>query len=103
MAVTPVTPIPGVNNFVANGGVSVIAINPMPNGGVITNPYTAGDQNLSSAEPLYVNPVQSSDIQGNNSTFALQPGQSWTVIPGQTTPTYVNAASAGHRFSVVSW
>lgn len=99
----PVTPKPGQNWFVSNGGTSVIAIGPLPNGGIITNPYSAEDQGIDNVEPIYVDPVQPAGLAGNNTSFSLQPGQSWEVISGQTTPTYVNAQTPGHKFSVVSW
>ena len=40
---------------------------------------------------------------GWGTTFTLLPGAVWTAIPGQLTPTWVNAATAGHRFSAISW
>lgn len=98
-----VTPIPGANAFVVNGGTAVVAVVAGPNGGFITNPYTAADQGLDIAEPLYVDPVGNAGTGGNGTTFALAPGQSWQIIAGQTTPTTVNAVSSGHKFSVVSW
>ncbi len=98
-----VTPIPGVTSQVTVGGTSVVAIAANPNGGFITNPLFAIDQGLSVAEALYINPIGAATLAGNNQTVALSPGQTWTVIPGQTTPTYVNAASNVHKFTVVSW
>ncbi len=98
-----VTPIAGANTVVTTGGQSVLAIQPNPNGGYITNPLIATDQGISTVEPLYVDPVGSASVlQANGTIIALQPGQSWPVIPGQTTPTYVNAATSGHKFTAVS-
>jgi hypothetical protein len=100
-------PIGGVNSQIASAHTAVIAIGIGPNGGVITNPLLAADQGISVAEVLYVDPVGNcgggSLPAANHTVFALQPGQSWTVIPGQVTATYVNAATASHSFSVVSW
>jgi hypothetical protein len=98
-----VTPISGLASVVTVGGTPVIAVGANLNGGVITNPYTATDQGIGTAEPLYVNPVGAASTSGNGSTFALQPGQSWTIISGQTTPTSVNAATSGHKFSCISY
>lgn len=98
-----VTPIPGVNSIIATGGTPVIAVAANPNGGFITNPYLATDQGIATAEVLYINPVTAAGVQANGTTFALQPGQSWTIIPGQTTPTSTNANTAGHKFTVVSY
>jgi hypothetical protein len=101
---TPVTPVAGPNTFITTGGVSVIAIFPAPNGGYITNPLSASDQGIATAETLYVDPVGSAGVlHANTTTFALAPGQTWTVIAGQTTPTFVNAATSGHKFSAVSF
>lgn len=96
-----VTPTPGVNSSVATGGTPVVVAAPGPAGGFLVNPAMASDQGLSNVETLYVNPVGNATLQGNGTTFALQPGQSWAFIPGQTTPTTVNAESDGHKFSVV--
>lgn len=98
-----VTPIAGVASVVTVGGTAVTAVAAGPNGGVITNPLNAADQNLAAAEPLFVSPVTDPILFGYGSTFRLEPGQSWTLIPGQDTPTKVNATSAGHRFSVFSY
>lgn len=99
-----VTVQPGRNAVVATGGTAVEAIPVNPNGGLITNPLTATDQGITGpAEPIYVNPISPGALSGNGSNFALQPGQSWVVIPGQASSTWVNAATDGHRFSVVFW
>lgn len=105
MAADPVTPIAGLVSVVATGGSPVVAIGPLPNGGVITNPVSVSDQGIPGDIPenLYVDPVANATNEGNGTTFALAPGQSWTVIPGQTTPTSVNAPTSGHKFAVVSY
>lgn len=97
------TPVVGTATFIATGGTPVQAIPPMPNGGIITNPALAADQGISTPEVLFVNAVGDAGLVGNGANFALQPGQSWTVIPGQTTPTSVNAVTSGHSFSVTYW
>ena len=96
-----VTPVAGLVSQVTSGGVAVTVVPGGPNGGFIVNPYTATDQGISNVEPLYVNAVTAATLNGNGTTFAIQPGGSWEIIPGQTTPTSVNAASDGHKFSVV--
>ena len=99
-----VTPVAGLNTQIVTGGVAVNAIGPMPNGGIIVNPASAADQGLSpSPETLYVNPVGAAALAANGTTFAIQPGGSWTVIPGQTTPTSVNAATSGHKFTAIMY
>lgn len=94
---------PGLTTQIAVSGNAVTVVPASPNGGIITNPYAATDQGLVTAEVLYVSPIGSATLQGNNTTFALQPGQSWQVIPGQTTPTTVNSATGGHQFSAIWW
>lgn len=101
MAVEPVTPKAGIVDFVAVGGTSVIVIPGAPNGGFIQNPYLPADQGIVNSEPLYVDPVDDATTNGNGTTFAIQPGGTWDIIPGQTTPTTVNAPTSGHKFSVV--
>jgi hypothetical protein len=96
-----VTPGPGLVSVVAAGGTAVTAVGPNPNGGYIQNPASAADQGVAAAEPLYINPVTTAGVAGYGTTFALAPGETWFVIPGQTTSTSVNAASSGHRFTVV--
>lgn len=102
-----VTVQPGTASTIASGGTAVSAIPPNINGGLITNPLTAADQGFTDpdamAEPLYVNPISPGALAGNGSSFALAPGQSWVAIPGQSSATWVNGATTGHRFSVVFW
>lgn len=98
-----VTPVAGDNSVVVVGGTPVVAIAAAPNGGYITNPYLAVDQDIVTAEPIYIDPVGLPGLEANGTTFAVEPGQTWPIIPGQTTPTYVNANTSGHKFSVVKW
>lgn len=97
----PVTPVAGINSFITTGGDDVIAVPGGPNGGYITNPSTAADQNISPAEWLYVDPVTNPILGAYGTTTGLAPGSTYSLIAGQTTVTRVNAATAGHRFTVV--
>lgn len=103
MSTTPVTPTAGNASVVTVGGTPVTAIVGGPNGGIISNPLTETDQGISPIEAIYVDPVNPAALIGNGTTFSIQPGQTWSVIPGQTTVTSVNAATSGHKFSVVNW
>lgn len=96
----PVTPVAGLASVVATGGTSVVVAGTAPNGGFITNPASDADQGVS-AETLFVDPVGAAQTQANGTTFGLAPGQSWELIPGQTTQTTVNALTSGHKFSIV--
>jgi hypothetical protein len=91
-----VTPVIGTNVVVATGGTAVIVFPAGITGGYIVNPFDA-------TEPLYVNPVGDAVVGGTGATFALQPGQTWYAIEGQSTPTTVNAATSAHAFSAVYW
>jgi hypothetical protein len=105
MAVLAVTPTAGTNTFIAVGGSAVQAAPTNPVGGFITNPLLASDQGVSGdPEPLYVDPVGlCGSLSASGTIFALAPGQTWPLIAGQTTATFVNAATSGHQFSVVWW
>lgn len=105
MAVDPVTPVALLTSIIAAGGTAVQVVPPAPNGGFITNPATNTDQGIVTAEPLYISPVSAAPGSvpgdGNGTTFVLYPGQNYDIIAGQTTPTFVNAATPGHKFSGV--
>ena len=77
-------------------GESVICIPAGIDGGVISNPPGAIGR-------LYVDPTKPAPLQENGTTFALEPGESWPVIGGQTSPTYVNANNTNHKFSAIFW
>jgi len=98
------TPIAGLAfQTPASAGVPVNAIAANQSGGYIVNPTTAADQGLTTAEVLYVNQVQNCTVQANGTTIALQPGQTYTIIPNTTTPVSVAAPSASHKFTAVQW
>ena len=98
------TPIAGANSQTsATPGVAVIAIPANQSGGYIVNPLLAADQGLGAAEPLMVDQVTSASENANGTTVGLEPGQSYTVIPGTTTPVTVVAASPSHKFTAVCW
>ena len=67
------------------------------------NPLLAADQGLGVAEVLYVNQVTLAGTVANGTTIALQPGQSYTVIPYTTTPVTVASLSPNHKFTAVEW
>jgi hypothetical protein len=84
-------------------GTAVVAILANQAGGYIVNPAAAADQGLATPELLYVNQVSNATLQANTTTIALQPGQSYSVIPNTTTPVTVSSASASHKFTAVMW
>jgi hypothetical protein len=84
-------------------GVPVQAIGPNQLGGYIVNPLSAADQGIGTAEALYVNQVGNAITQANGTTIALQPGQSYTVIPSTTTGVSVASLTGSHKFTSVQW
>jgi hypothetical protein len=84
-------------------GQSVAAIDANQAGGYITNPIQPSDQGLGASEPLYVNQVSTATTQANGTTIALQPGETYSIIPYTQTQVNVASASASHMFTAVSW
>lgn len=98
------TPVQGPNAITSTTpGTAVVAIAANQAGGYIVNPTDPVDQGLTDPEVLYVNQVSNATLQANGTTIALQPGQSYTVIPNTTTPVTVSAKSASHKFTAVQW
>jgi len=96
-----ITPSGGTNSQVATGGTAVVAAPAGVQGGYITNPASPTDQNLSNTELLFVDPVSAPSLAANGTTIALNPGETFTIPANSTLPVYVNAASSGHKFTVV--
>lgn len=98
------TPYTGLTTVVQIGGNPVTVANAATSGGYVTNPLSASDQGLANAEPLYVDPVGPCvNLAAGGTILALQPGDTFQLVPGSTLPTIVNAATAGHKFTVVLW
>lgn len=98
------TPVAGsANQTPTSPGVPVNAIAPNQSGGYVVNPLLAADQGLTNAEVLYVNQVGPATVNANGATIALQPGQSYTVVPNTTSPVSVASNSANHKFTAVQW
>ena len=98
------TPVAGLASQTSGTpGVPVNAIAANQSGGYIVNPFAAADQGLANAEVLYVNQVLPATVVANGTTIALQPGQSYTVIPATTTSVSVAASSPNHKFTAVQW
>jgi hypothetical protein len=93
-----VTPIACANAAVTTGGTAVTASSGTIHGGWITNPLAAGDQNIATAESLYVNLVTTATANGRGTNNLLQPGGS-IVLPAQTTSVSVVAATSAHAFT----
>lgn len=96
---TPVSVYRGVNSQIYDAGEPVIAVYAGALWALITNPASAADQALSLPEPLYVDLINPAGTSPTATTFELLPGQQF-LVPSSTDNVTVNAASAGHRFSV---
>jgi hypothetical protein len=107
---TTVTFSAGNADVVASGNTAVQAIIGPCAGAYIVNPDTDAGQNvISGAEPLLVDPVRApaagSAAYAFGTTSLLNPGGVWSLpgpIPAGTI-VYVNAATSGHRFTCVVW
>lgn len=98
------TPKPGLASIVQTGGQPVTVANAGTGGGYVTNPLSAADQGVAAAEVLYVDPVGPCvSLAAGGTIIALQPGDTFALVPGSTLPTTANAASGGHKFTVVLW
>ena len=90
---------PAITTTVPAGGVPVLAMMGPLTGGLIVNPAVAADQGLAAAENLYVDLVNPAAAAETGTTYALAPGQPFSVPAGFTGKVSVNAATGGHRFS----
>lgn len=102
-SVPSVTPNVATSHEIQRGGTPVIALNGGGSGGYIVNPQLANDQGLPIVEVLYVDPTGPAALGITKTTIALQPGQYYATPDNQTTPTWTNAASGGHRFTAVKF
>ena len=101
MAVTKVSLYKTAVSVVQTGGKPVTAMFGPVAGGIITNPPTPVGQGITTLEPLWIDIVNPATLGKNGTSFALQAGQTYTVVPGQTTSVSITAATTGHRFSGV--
>ena len=97
------TPAAATASTITTGGTAVTAVTGPVRGCYITNPTSATDENIGTAENLYVNPVTTATTTGNGTTLTLVPGQSFFCIPGQTTSVSAVAATSSHKFTAVVW
>lgn len=101
MAATPVSLYRGVNSAIITAGQPVIAVYAGCLWAKITNPATPADQGLPAVEILYVDCVNAASLGETATTVPIQPGQAFFVPANTTENVTVNAASAGHKFSVL--
>jgi hypothetical protein len=98
-AITGIVATPASSTTITTGGTAqvVFPANSIGNQGTITNPLTA-------TEPLFVCIVvaQVATTTASGTTFALAPGQTFTLPPSQVNVT-VNAVTTGHVFSAMAF
>ena len=102
-ATQTIVPRAGTTATIVTGGSAVTLLTGPVNGCYVTNPLLAADQGIVTAEPAYVDPVNTAGTAGNGTTSALQPGQSWACVPQSYIPVTANAATSGHKLTVVIW
>ncbi|HWB48357.1 MAG TPA: hypothetical protein VG651_04545 [Stellaceae bacterium] len=104
---SPITPRAATTSVVATGGTSVIVVTGPINGGYVTNPVNASAQGITASENVYLDPVGmpgSTDIAANGTTILLTPGQSYSLPPlAAGVSLHANAATGGHKLTVVVW
>ena len=98
-----VTPVAGTSSMIATGGTAVTMVTGPVKGCYITNPTSATDEGIGTAENAYANPVTTATTTGNGSNVTLTPGQSFYCPAGMTTNVSVNAATSSHKLTVVQW
>jgi hypothetical protein len=96
---TPVSIYPGASSFVGMAGVSVVAAYGPILGGLLTNPLSATDQGLQTAEPLFADLTAPAALSETPTTVELLPGASFTIPANFGGTLWVNAPTAMHRFS----
>jgi D-lyxose ketol-isomerase len=98
---TPVQGLAVITSPTPGQPVDAIAAN--QSGGYVVNPLDAIDQGVDPPEPLYVSQVGPATTTANGTTLALQPGQSFVIVPGATTPVSVASKAPSHKFTAVQW
>jgi hypothetical protein len=88
---------------VVTGGTAVVALTGAANGFYIVNPTTAADQGITTAESLFVDPVNTATVIGNSTNSNIAAGNSYSGIPSSSATVSVNAVTAGHKFTCVRW
>lgn len=102
-----VTPKAATATTIVTGGTAVTLVTGPINGGYIVNPINLASQGIAAAENAYIDPVGtpgSTDTNGNGTTAILTPGQPY-VLPALAAGALVkgNAATSGHKLTVVVW
>lgn len=103
----PITPAAGLVSIITTGGTAVTLANGPCNGGYIVNPPNLSSQGIVTAENAYIDLVGtpgSTDATGNATTSIMLPGGVF-YLPALASGVHVkaNAATSGHKLTVVVW
>jgi hypothetical protein len=100
----PTTPRALATYTVVTGGAAVTVVTGPITGGWLTNPLSASEQGIATAESLYLSQSTTPGLVGNGAVANLYPGQNWTfgaLDAGVTV--MINAATSGHKFAGEVW
>lgn len=99
------TPEAGLAHVITTGGTAIIVAEGPNSGGYVINPNPAAAQGLGLPENAYINmtgPPGSTDAAASGTTSILFPGDRFDLPPlDDGVSVYVNAASSGHKLTVV--
>ena len=102
-----VTPKTAAATAIVTNNTAIIVVTGPINGGFVANPINAAAQGIGAVENAYLDMVGvpgATDAAANGTTYLLSPGQSFTLPPlAAGVNVRVNAASAGHKFTVNVW
>ena len=99
-----VNPRAGATGTIVTGGTAVTALTGPTNGCYISNPSAAADQGIMTAEPIYVDPTGAAATTSTSTTNGrIDAGQTWFCVPYSLQSVSVNAATSGHKFTIVRW
>jgi len=101
------TPKAALATAIVTNGVAITVVTGPINGGFVANPLNAAAQGLGAVENAYLDMVGtpgSTDATAIGTTYLLSPGQSFN-LPALASGVNVkiNAATAGHKFTVNVW
>ncbi len=94
-------------SVITTGGTAIVVAEGPINGGYVVNPPNAASQGIGGAENAYIDMVAGpgdTDAAANGTTRILFPGDSFP-LPALTSGVLVkvNAATGGHKLTVVTW
>jgi hypothetical protein len=99
------TPSAATASAIVSGGNATTFVTGPVNGGYICNPLLATDQNIATAETLYLNPVTTATANGRGTNSALAPGAPCYTVPPLKAGSNISAIAATtlHAANVVVW